>query len=211
MRRVLITLVALLPLACAAPPELDEKLAVELIRRNAVDNEPIYAEVPQRVWWGPGYPKDDYDDKAVATLRNLERAGLIKVSHVVEEDGREIYHGKVTERGFPILGTVPSARGKAFRGKICVKTIDRVTSFIRHPSDPRVGSAELIWHYASPTPLYAMFETKIDKPLDRPFRSVASIRDDDGTWRVELAIRKAAVDAVPSPGGADAPRNQPPR
>lgn len=200
MRRTLIALAALVTLACGTPPPLDEKLAFDLIRRNAIDDEPIYAEVPQKVWWGPGYPKDDYDVKAVATLRNLEAAGLIKVSHTVDKDGKEIYQGKVTDKGFPIIGTVPSARGKAFRGKICVKKIDRVTNFIRHPSDPRVGSAEIIWHYASPTPLYAMFETKIDKPLDVPYRSVASIRNDNGLWRVELAIRKTpAGEGQPAP------------
>jgi len=213
MRRPLIALVTLLVLACGTPPPLDAKLATELIRRNAIDNEPIYAEVPQRVWWGPGYPKDDYDDLAVRTLHNLERAGLLKVSHVVEKDGREIYQGKVTEKGFPIIGTVPSARGKAFRGKICVKKIEAIANFIHHPTDPLIGSAEIIWHYASPTPLYDLFETKIDKPLDKPYRSVASIRNEKGLWRVELAIRKAAIDPVPSPGVAAVPAAaaQPPR
>lgn len=211
MRRTLIALAALAALACGAPPALDEKLAVELIRKNAIDDEPIYAEVPQKVWWGPGYPKDDYDGKAVETLLRLEKAGLLKVTHVVEKDGREIYQGKVTDKGFPIIGTVPSARGKAFRGKICVKKIDRVENFIRHPGDPQIGSAEIIWHYASPTPLYELFETKIDKPIGKPYRSVASIRNDKGLWRVELAVRKAAVDPPPSPGAVAAPAAQPPR
>ena len=193
MRRTLTAIATLLLLACSAPPPLDETLAFELIRRNAIDNEPVYAEVPQRVWWGPGYAKDAFDEKSVATLYNLEKAGLLKVSHVVEKDGREIYQGKVTEKGFPILGTVPSARGKAFRGKICIKRIDRIANFVRHPTDPYVGSAEIVWHYATPTPLYALFETKIDKPLDKPYRSVASIRNDKGIWRVELAIRKTQV------------------
>lgn len=222
MRLIVITLVALFALACGAPPALDEKLAADLVRRNAIDDEPIYAEVPQKVWWAPGNAKDDYDGKAVATLRNLEEAGLLKVKHVIEAGGREIYQGKVTEKGFAILGTVPSARGKAFRGKICVKKIDSIENFIRHPNDPTIGSAEIIWHYASPTPLYEMFETKIDKPLGKPYRSVASIRNDKGLWRVELAVRKAAVvdrvPAVPGPAISAAPdsstepsRPQPPR
>lgn len=212
-------LVAVAVLACGSPPPLDEKLAVELIRRNAIDDEPIYAEVPQRVWWGPGFAKDDYDDKALATLGNLERAGLIRISHTVDKEGREIYQGRVTDKGFAILGTVPSARGKAFRGKICTKKIDRISNFLRHPSDPLVGSAEIIWHYAMPTPLYELFETKIDKPLDKPYRSVASIRNDKGLWRVELAIRKTNLDdATPAPSAPkeSSPRNdtavaQPPR
>jgi hypothetical protein len=134
------------------------------------------------------------------------------VSYTKDREGREIYRGKVTEKGFAILGTVPSARGKAFRGKICVKKIDRVANFIRHPSDTLIGSAEILWHYASPTPLYEHFETKIDKPLGTPFRSVASIRNEKGLWRVELAVRKAAVDAVHSsaPPVASQPA-QPPR
>lgn len=203
MGRSLLLSLALLATACSGPQPLDEHLAFELIRRNAIDDEPIYAEVPQRVWWGPGYPKDDYDGKALATLRNLERAGLLVVSHAVEKEDIEVYRGKVTEKGFAILGTVPSARGKAFRGKICVKKIDRITNFIRHPNDPFVGSAEIIWHYATPTPLYELFETKIDKPLDKPYRSVASIRNDKGLWRVELAIRKTGVDdRVPAAPGA---------
>lgn len=211
MRRAFIALATLTLLACGTQPPLDEKLATELIRRNAIDHEPIYAEVPQRVWWGPDYPKDDYDDLAVRTLRNLERAGLLKVSHVVEKDGREIYQGKVTDKGFPIIGTVPSARGKAFRGKICVKKIESITNFLRHPTDPMVGSAEIIWHYESPTPLYELFETKIDKPLGKPFRSVASIWNEKGLWRVDLAIRKAAIDPAPLPGATAAPPPQPPR
>ena len=206
MRRNLILPFALLLLAlgCGQPAPLDEKTAIELIRSNAIDDEPIYAEVPQRVWWGPGYPKDAYDEKALETLRNLERAGLLKVSHAKDKEGRDVYSGKVTEKGFAILGTVPSARGKAFRGKICAKKIDRITNFIRHPNDPLVGSADIIWHYTKPTPLYELFTTKIDKPLDQPYKSVASIRNDKGLWRVELAIRKTGVDSPPPASrGAD--------
>ncbi|MGK2858672.1 MAG: hypothetical protein ACSLFQ_15835 [Thermoanaerobaculia bacterium] len=214
MRRGILLPLALLLLAlgCGRPAPLDEPTAFELIRRNAIDDEPIYAEVPQRVWWGPGYPKDDYDGKALETLRNLERVGLLTVSYTKDKDGREIYRGKVTEKGFAIIGTVPSARGKAFRGKICVKKIDTITNFIRHPNDPLVGSAEIIWHYTKPTPLYELFTTKIDKPLDNPYRSVASIRSDKGLWRVELAIRKAGVDSPPPAAresSADAPVDSP--
>ncbi|MCM2316038.1 MAG: hypothetical protein NDJ92_12910 [Thermoanaerobaculia bacterium] len=222
MRRSLLLPIALvfLAMSCGQPAPLDEQTAIDLIRRNAIDDEPIYAEVPQRVWWGPGYPKDDYDDRALATLRNLERAGLLTVSYTKDKDGRETYRGKVTEKGFAILGTVPSARGKAFRGKICVKKIDRIANFIRHPSDPLVGSAEIIWHYTKPTPLYELFTTKIDKPLDRPYRSVASIRNEKGLWRVELAIRKtevvsekvpAAAASEPAASSTETTAAQPPR
>lgn len=219
-RLLLLLPLLLLVLACSGPAPLDERTAIELIRNNAIDDEPIYAEVPQRVWWGPGYTKDDYDEKALATLRNLERAGLLTVSYTKDKDGNEIYRGKVTEKGFAILGTVPSARGKAFRGKICVKKIDTITNFIRHPNDPLVGSAEIIWHYTKPTPLYELFTTKIDKPLDKPYRSVASIRNDKGLWRVELAIRKTGVDegkppapasSEPAPAPEEVTAAQPPR
>ncbi len=203
MRRVFAMLLTLiLAAACGKPQPLTPELAYELIRKQAIDREPIYAEVPQRVTFGPASPKDDYDEKSLHTLANLEKAGLVVVTQSVDNDGTQIYKAKVTERGFPILGTVPSARGRAFRAKICEKKIERITSFVRHPSDPFVGSADIIWHYTKPTPLYEMFETKINKPLDHPFRSVVSIHNEKGLWQMDLVIRKADL----QPGdGAVAP------
>jgi hypothetical protein len=182
---------------CGAPKPLTEELARALILERAVDNEPVYAEVPQRVWWGPDYPKDDYDERALRTLRNLEDAGLVTLTR--ESDGEtESWVAAVTDAGFPILGKVPSRRGKALRAKICEKKVDDVRNFIRHPTDPTVGSADLVWHYERPTALYDAFETKIDKPLDTPFRSVVSIYNENGMWKLDLVIRKAELsgDAV---------------
>lgn len=177
---------------CGAPRPLTEESARALILERAIDDEPVYAEVPARVWWGLDYPKDDYDELAMKTLRNLETAGLVTLAGEVEGESAS-WTATVTDKGFPILGKVPSKRGRALRAKVCVKKIDDVRNFIRHPSDPTVGSADLIWHYEQPTALYAAFETKINKPLDKPFRSVVSIRNENGLWKLDLVIRKAEL------------------
>lgn len=177
---------------CGAPRPLTEEFARTLILERAIDEEPVYAEVPARVWWGPDYPKDDYDELAMKTLRNLETAGLVALASEVEGE-TESWTATVTEKGFPILGKVPSKRGRALRAKVCVKKIDDVRNFISHPSDPTVGSADLIWHYEQPTALYEAFETKVNKPLDKPFRSVVSIRNENGLWKLDLVIRKAEL------------------
>jgi hypothetical protein len=31
-----------------------------------------------------------------------------------------------------------------------------------------------VWHYANPTPLYPLFETRMDKPLEQQFASHVS-------------------------------------
>jgi hypothetical protein len=170
---------------------LTAERARELILDRAIDTEPVYAEVPARVWWGPDYPKDEYDEIALRTLRNLETAGLVTLTREADDGGTESWTAAVTEKGFPILGKVPSKRGRALRGKICVKKIDDVGNFIAHPSNPGVGSADLYWHYEQPTDLYELFETKIDKPLGKPFRSVVSIHNENGVWKLDLIIRKA--------------------
>jgi hypothetical protein len=151
--------------------------------------EPVYAEVPQRVSFGPRSPKDDYDELAVRTLRNLERAGLVTVTETKEPDGTETYVAKATEKGFPILGTMPSARGPVYRARIGIKKIDGVRNFLRHPSEPTVGRAEVLWHYEQPTIYYPMFETKINKPLNTPFVSLASFYWDHG-WKFDLTVLK---------------------
>ncbi len=189
---LLSTLLASLLAGCGAPKPLTAEMARALILERAIDEEPVYAEVPERVWWGPDYPKDAYDEVALRTLQNLEDAGLVELIHDVEGE-TESWSAKVTGTGFPILGKVPSKRGRALRAKICVKKIDDVKNFIRHPSDPNVGSADLVWHYERPTPLYDLFETRIDKPLEKPFRSVVSIHNEEGLWKLDLVIRKAEL------------------
>ena len=182
-------LTALLFAACARPDALTAEKAEEILLSTMFQREPVYAEVPQRVTYGPKSPKDDYDGKAVATLQNLERAGLITLAHSVAPDGTETWQGTTTKQGFQILGTMPSARGPVFRARIAEKRIDGVRNFVRHPSEPTTGSAEVVWHYDAPTPYYEMFETKINKPLQQPFVSLASIYWDKG-WRFHLTVKK---------------------
>src|SRR5688500_10306237 len=118
-RTVLCAVLALLlATACAREETLTAEKAQEIIGDWSFKREPVYAEVPQKVWWTPKAPKDEYDEKAVRTLRNLEKAGLIKVEEKVTADSAT-YTARVTNEGFRILGTAPSARGPVYRAKIC--------------------------------------------------------------------------------------------
>lgn len=175
--------------ACARPEPLTESKAREIVFAEIFRREPVYAEVPQRVWYGPRSPKDEYDEKAVRTLTNLERAGLVTIERKTESDGTEIHQATVTKKGFTILGTMPSVRGPVFRARIAEKAVDDLRNFVRHPTEQTTGSAELVWHYEKPTPYYEMFETKINKPLNTPFVSLVSFYWDDG-WRFNITVRK---------------------
>ena len=188
--RVLLLLSAFAVLACSKPEPLTETKAKEIVANWIFKREPVYAEVPQRVWWTPQSPKDDYDEKAVRTLRNLERAGLVTVTEKVTGDSAE-YVAKVTKKGFPILGTAPSHRGPVYRATICDKVYDGLRNFVRHPTEPTVGHAELVWHYDNPRPLYPLFETKINKPLKTPFVSNVSFWYAKHQWKFEVNVRKA--------------------
>ena len=182
-------LVALLLVGCEKAEPLTAKKAEEIVGLWTLRHEPIYAEVPQKVWWTPRAPKDDYDEKALRTLRNLERNGLITVTESVTPDSAT-YVAKVTEKGFPILGTAPSMRGPVYRGKICEKRYDGLRNFVRHPHEPTVGHADLVWHYDNPTWLYPLFETKINKPLRRPFGSQISFYYEKGQWKFSVMTKK---------------------
>jgi len=184
-------------LACEKREPLTSAKAAEIIGRYKFVVQPVYAEVPQRVWWSPTAPKDDYDEKALRTLRNLERAGYVKVEETHRGDITS-YIGRVTEKGFPILGTAPSLRGPCFRATICEKRYDGLRSFVRHPNEPTTGHAELIWHYANATPMYNLFETKINKPLNRPFASYVAFYYKDYQWHFDVTVRKTDPDKVPS-------------
>lgn len=188
--RVLCVTVLLLALGCAREEPLTAQKAQEIIGDWSFKREPVYAEVPQKVWWTPASPKDEYDEKALRTLRNLERAGLVVVTTALEP-GSATYIAKVTSQGFPLLGTAPSARGPVYRGLICEKVYDRLENFVRHPNEPTVGHAELRWHYANPTPLYELFETKINKPLNKPFATHVSFWFEDHQWKFSVNVRKA--------------------
>jgi hypothetical protein len=193
MRKSLMILVmVVLAAACQKPQPLTAEKAQEILSGWMFRREPVYAEVPQKVWWTPKAPKDDYDEKAVRTLRNLERAGLVTVTESVTPDSAT-YIAKVTKRGFPILGTAPSMRGPVYRARIAEKRYDGLRNFVRHPTEPTVGHGELVWHYENPTPLYPLFETKIDKPLDRPFASHVSFWYDKHQWKFEVNVKKTTA------------------
>lgn len=181
--------VAFASVGCARREPLTAAKADRIIRSYAFASEPVYAEVPQRVWWSAASPEDDYDAKALRTLRNLERAGLIEVASQ-DANGTTAYTARVTPKGFPILGTVPSARGPALRAQICQKHYDGLRNFVRHPTDPTVAHADLVWHYEKPTQLYPLFETKIDKELGRPFASYVSFYYKDYDWHFDVTVRK---------------------
>jgi hypothetical protein len=186
---LIVLLSVLATLACSKPEPLTEAKAKEIVAGWMFKKEPVYAEVPQRVWWSPKAPKDAYDEKAVRTLRNLEREGLVTVTEKLTADSAE-YIAKVTKKGFPILGTAPSHRGPVYRAQICDKVYDGLRNFVRHPQQPTVGHAELVWHYANPRPLYPLFETKIDKPLKTPYVSNVSFWYDKHQWRFEINVKK---------------------
>ena len=175
--------------SCGKPEPLTAEKAREIVGGWAFKREPVYAEVPQKVWWTPKAPKDSYDELAVRTLRNLEREGLVTVTETVTPDSAT-YIAKVTKKGFPILGTAPSARGAVYRAKIAEKRYDGIRNFVRHPSQPTVGHAELVWHYENPTASYPLFETKINKPLNKPFVSAVSFWYDKHQWRFEVNVNK---------------------
>lgn len=189
MGRGAFLLVLVAALGCAKPEPLTEAKAKEIVGAWLFKREPVYAEVPQRVWWTPQSPKDDYDEKAVRTLRNLERAGLVTVTEKVTADSAE-YIAKVTKKGFPILGTAPSNRGPVYRGKIAEKVYDDLRNFVRHPTEATVGHAELVWHYDHPTFLYPFFETKINKPLSSPFVSHVSFWYEKHQWKFAVTVKK---------------------
>ena len=182
-------------LACQKPQPLTAEKAQQIISGWSFRREPVYAEVPQKVWWTPQAPKDDYDEKAVRTLRNLERAGLVTVTESVNGDSAT-YIAKVTKKGFPILGTAPSHRGPVYRATICQKVYDGLRNFQRHPSEPTVGAGELVWHYDNPTWLYPLFETKIDKPLNKPFASHVSFWYEKSQWKFEVTVRKTPAETA---------------
>ena len=184
-------LLSAVALACGKPDPLTENKAKQIVSAWLFKREPVYAEVPQKVWWTPASPKDAYDEKAVRTLRNLERAGLVTVTADVRADSAT-YIAKVTKKGFPILGTAPSYRGPVYRAQICEKRYDGLRNFVRHPTEITVGHAELVWHYGDPTWLYPLFETKINKPLDTPFVSHVSFWYEKHQWKFEVNVKKVA-------------------
>jgi hypothetical protein len=183
----------LLALSCQKREPLTAEKAEAILRDYRFTSEPIYAEVPQKVWWNARFPKDEFDERSLRTFDNLRKAGLITVTGGATPDGAE-YVAHVTPKGFPILGTAPSARGPVFRGLICYRVYDGLRNFQRHPTEPTTGHGELVWHYTRPTPLYAAFETKQNKPLDKPFVSLVSFYYQNHQWRFDVTVKKTEAD-----------------
>ncbi|MBW3670622.1 MAG: hypothetical protein KY432_02990 [Acidobacteria bacterium] len=194
-RQAVLLLVALVWLcSCGADePPLDAQRASEIIRSRMFARQPAYAEVPMQVRFGPGYEKDEFDDRSIATLEKLESAGLVRLS-TTSEDELTVIIAETTPEGFRELGTVPSSRGPALRGRIAEKVLDEIVNFERHPSDPQLGRAEVIWHYENPTELYSLFDTKQDKPIAVPFKSVVSLSRTDRGWVVKTLVPKLRVE-----------------
>jgi hypothetical protein len=190
----ILALLALALVACPRPEPLTKQKADEILRSYLFAREPVYAEVPQKVWWNARYPKDDYDEKSLRTFENLKKAGYVTYSGGPTPDGGAAYMAKVTQKGFSLLGTAPSMRGPVYRGLIAFKKYDGIRDFQRHPNEPTTGRAELVWHYDDPTPLYPFFETKINKPLRKPFASLVSLYWKDHAWRFDVTVRKTDVE-----------------
>lgn len=179
---------------CENSEPLDAATAERIIRSRMFERQPAYAEVPRVVRWGPGSPRDEFDELSLLTLDKLHEAGLVTTSRTVEPDGTVTVTAETTADGFRELGTVPSARGPALRGRIAERVIDEVRGFQRHPSQPHVGRAEVHWHYENPTDLYPLFETRRDKPLGKPFRTIVSVSHSDRGWIVETIVPKERIE-----------------
>jgi len=140
----LLTFAALLTLVACQPPEpLTAAKAQQIIASYEVRREPVYAAVPQKVWWNARIPKDDFDERSVRTLHNLERAGYVTVTES-QDNGTTAYTAKVTPKGFPLLGTSPHARGPGFKALICYKRYDGLRDFQRPTTEPTPGRADLM-------------------------------------------------------------------
>src|SRR5436309_1859338 len=72
--------VLLLMVACQKAEPLTAAKANEIIESYRFAAEPIYAEVPQKVFWNARFPKDEFDDRSLRTFDNLRNAGLITVT-----------------------------------------------------------------------------------------------------------------------------------
>lgn len=176
----------------SAPDPLTAAKAEAVVTEGMRRTEPAYAEVPRRVTFGPSSPRDAFDEKAVRTLRNLEREGYVTLQESTSPDGTYTLDATVTPKGFRLLGVVGSARGPALRAMICDRQFDRVQNFLRHPQNPTVGRLEIVWHYTNPTPLYELFETRMNKGLNEPFVTVVSIHWNATarTWQVGQIVRR---------------------
>jgi len=69
------TALALLTLVACQPREpLTAAKADQILKGYQFHREPVYASVPQRVWWDAQHPKDQFDELSV---RTAEKSGFI--------------------------------------------------------------------------------------------------------------------------------------
>lgn len=175
--------------ACREPERLTPGIAREVIDSTMLQTEPVYAEVPVTVRWSPEAPMDEFDRRSIETLERLERLGLVSVEAAGDET-----RGTVTATTAPeaarILGVVPSVRGPALRGRVAEKRRTGIGELTLHPSDPRTGRVEVIWHYESPTQLHAAFAPVSDRPIGVPQATVLTLSWIEGAWRGKVVVRR---------------------
>ena len=103
--------------------------------------EPIYAEVPQKVWWNARSPKDDYDEKSLRTLDNLAE----RRAHDRRPAARRATAPSTSRRSRPRASRSSAPhRARAapsFAALICCKNYDGLRNFQRHPTEPTTGHA----------------------------------------------------------------------
>ena len=90
--------VLLLMVACQKAEPLTAAKANQIIESYRFAAEPIYAEVPQKVWWNPRFPKDEFDDRSLRTFDNLRNAGLITVTGGPTAGRRRVHRPRHAER-----------------------------------------------------------------------------------------------------------------
>jgi hypothetical protein len=171
---------------CSKPEPLTAEKAKQIIGAWAFKHEPVYAEVPHAGLVERKQPEGRLRREVDAYAAQPRKAGLITMTGAENPDGSAEFRAKVTQKGFPILGTAPSYRGPVYRGKICEKVYDGLENFQRHPTETTTGAGELVWHYDNPTWLYPLFETKINKPLKTRFASHVSFYYKDHEWRFDV-------------------------
>ena len=185
----LAALVVMALFACSQPGRLTREIAAEVIRETMPETEPAYAEVPMAVRWSAASPLDEFDKRTLESLTRLERMGLVAIARS-GDDVEGVVSATSTPAAARVLGTVPSARGPAFRGRVADKRLDGVGTFTPHPSDARAGRVEVLWRYTNPTVLHSAFAPVSDRPIDVPYATVLTMSWIDGAWRGRIVVRK---------------------
>jgi hypothetical protein len=129
-------------IACQQPEPLTAQKAEQILRGYMFAREPVYAEVPQKVWWNAKSPKDDYDEKALRTLRNPSPPDLT-VTEAHSDNGTTAPRRQVTGQGFRVLGTTPACAAHV-SGLDRLQEIRRAPQFSAPSEEPTVGHAELV-------------------------------------------------------------------